>query len=720
MSHPDPILLKIYAGEQAEHVARIRTLLGVLPSGDQAVLEELFRRAHTLKGAARAVGIDETERIVHRMESLFSRFSEHDATPDAAAVDALSRALDCIEDVLASVLGERSLPDWQSAVRSLDALTGDSPSSKPAPEPSAAPAEDAPTGGFIRVNAHTLDALIRVSSQLVGSTSADPETARQTAELASEVGETARQYARLRRACAPLLRKAQGDAKFAPLAECLEFVDNRLNALAAASMRLARVRQQAEWRLRRQVEELNQYTAQARMTPAGEAFGMFGPMVRSLAEEQGKQVAFRAEGLEARADRSVLQGLKDPVMHLLRNAVSHGVEPPSVRVAAGKPETGLVALRVQSRGDRLWLTVEDDGAGLDLAALRQEALRRGMRDPRDDELTRLAFTPGFSTARSVSTASGRGMGLAAVNEAVAKLRGEASLGAREGGGSVASISVPLTIATEHVLLVAEGGETFALPASIIEAIVRRKTDEIVLVNARECAVIGGEALPLVRLSELLGIEGAAGTPEPARFIHVVAMKSGVGRAAVAVERVIDGREAIVRETGLPARFNGLAAGAIALEDGTVAPMLAGADLVERFLASGGAKRRLMPAEDRERKRRILVVDDSITTRSLERSILEAHGFEVELAVDGLEALEKVRARAADLVISDVAMPRMNGFELLEKLKSAKETANIPVILVTSLESPQEQERGLSLGADAYIVKRKFDQRELLATVRQIL
>jgi two-component system, chemotaxis family, sensor kinase CheA len=716
LSRADPVLLKIYAGEQAEHVERMRALVSALPGADPPILEELFRRAHTLKGAARAVGIEETERIVHRMESAFAEFRAAAATPGPAAANVFHRSLDCIEDILAWILGERSQPDWLSVIQALDALSG-KPADLPAPLLPASPPEDTPsTAGLVRVDANTLDELIRISAQLV-TTSSDPATLRQTEDLAHQVTETLRTYARLRRSCAPLVRRVQADANSSALSECLDYIDSQLSLLAAASTRLERARQQSEWRLRGQVEELHQYAARARMTPASAIWGAFGPMIRELAGEQGKRVTFRNEGLDAHADRVVLESLKDPLLHLLRNAVSHGVETSPQRAAAGKPEAGLILLRAASRGDRFDVWVEDDGAGLDFSALRDEALRRGLGDLGPDDLARLAFTPGVSTA-PVSTVSGRGIGLSIVQEAVTKLRGEVALKPRDGGGTAVHIAVPLTIATEHVLLVGEGGETFALPASVVDSVLRKRVEEIGIVDGKESVVIDAEAVPLVRLSELLGLENHVNQGSATH--QIVVIRSGAGRAAVAVERVIDDREVIVRETGLSRAYNGMSSGAVALEDGAVAVVLSLAGLVQRFVQSGSAKQSFIPSPERQKKYRILVVDDSITTRSLERSILEAHGFEVELAVDGVEALEKLRSRGADLIISDVSMPRMDGFELLDRLKRSKDTANIPVILVTSLERPEEQERGLSLGADAYIVKRKFDQRELLATVRQIL
>jgi two-component system chemotaxis sensor kinase CheA len=258
---------------------------------------------------------------------------------------------------------------------------------------------------------------------------------------------------------------------------------------------------------------------------------------------------------------------------------------------------------------------------------------------------------------------------------------------------------------------------FALPTIFVEAVERRVRRDVVLVDGRSSIVYESEPVPLAALASLLQIphkEDAA--PET---LQIVVLSAGGMRVAAVADRVIDDRDVIVRDTGLTTDFAGLSAGAVPLEDGRVAVVLNVVEVLQEFERSGGAAK-FEPPQTETRKSRILVVDDSITTRPVERGILEASGYEVELAVDGLDALEKVHRSKPDLIISDVAMPHLDGFQLLERLKAEKETAAIPVILVTSLEQREEQERGLSLGADAYIVKRKFDQRALVATVRQIL
>jgi two-component system chemotaxis sensor kinase CheA len=683
-----------------------------------------------LKGAARAVGLPPIERVLHRLENIYTGFRRTGSPPAPAAIAAGSKVLDFAEDVLASALGERAQPDEQSLLRLLDQVEGvtSRPEQFTVPEmPAEAGARPAPRDNLVRTHAETLDSIVRIAGQLVTVALGDNEATERAEEQASLIDDTARNYQRLRQACTPLVSGERADPSFAPVDECFRYIDGQLNALASGSRRVRLAQQRSSWRLRQHIEELRRQAGRARMSPAEAVLGNFGPVVRGIAEHEGKEVVFTSEGLDVQADRAVLQALKDPVMHLVRNAVSHGIEAPAARSAAVKPAAGSVHLGVALRGDRLRVTVQDDGAGMNMEALAREAARQGLDVGPAPEAARrmllsLAMQPGFTTAKDVSEVSGRGLGLAIVKEAASRLRGTVSVDSGKARGTKVEISVPVTIATEHVLLVREGGGTYALPAGLVEAIRIQRRDDIQFVDGRACVMAGQAPTPLVRLSELLGVTRAPAEAEDAngRTFPVVLARASVGVVSVAVDRVIDNRDVLVRETGLSQEQAGLSIGAVTLEDGSVAVLLSLGDMLDAFLGSPAPTGAFAAPAEEQRKPLVLVVDDSITTRSVERNILEAHGYQVELAVDGLEALEKVRRNRPDLVISDVAMPRMDGFELLEKLKAGKDTESIPVILVTSLEKREEQERGLSLGADAYIVKRKFDQRDLLATVRQIL
>jgi two-component system, chemotaxis family, sensor kinase CheA len=733
----DRTLLDIFAAEQAEHVGRIRATMEALgaapPDARGPALDEILRRAHTLKGAARAVGLETTERVAHTLEAMIGRVRDGAIPLDDRTAAVIRRGLESIEDVLASALAGRDEPDASAFRQAAEALPGNSPApaavpAPPSPATPPAPAA-APAAEFVRVNAARVDRLIRSASQLVAASHAQSAVEARTAAYLRDAGDTLAEYQRLRRQSIPYVREHQEDPQFAPLRECLEYIDERLRMLSADARDAAAAGRQRSWEMSRETADLYQAAIRVRMIPAESVFAAFGAMVREIAHQEGKQVDFRAEGMEAQADRVVLQALKDPVMHLLRNAVSHGIESPEDRRRAGKPPAGTIRLRVVSVGDRLNLFVEDDGRGLDLRAVAAKAVKRGLLTEEEAEslapgdVAKLILRPGFSTSDVATRLSGRGMGLSVVEQTVGQLQGEVQIHPRAGRGFEIAISAALSISLQHVLLVAVDGRTYGLPARSVQRLVRIRPAELQQIENRDVVVLDSRPVPLVRLSALLGVEESASGSEDEQnpVIRAAVMNSGQQIAAVVVDGFVDDREAVVKDLGLNGELAGMTAGGVPLEDGSVAILLNPAAIFARLQELGrqpGFQR--SPEQPQRPARRILVVDDSITTRSLEKSILEANGYSVRLAVDGVEALEQLSAELVDLVITDVAMPRMDGLQLLQQLKKRKETEHIPVIVVTSLESREDQQRGLSLGADAYIVKRKFDQLELLRTVRQIL
>lgn len=702
MSSNDPRLLAIFEAEQREHVERIREL--TRPGLRGAALEEVLRRAHTLKGAARAVGLRGVELLAHRLEAVLARVRDGSLELDAAAIEAIQGMLNATEDATAAVRAGDPEPDVGAPLAALEALLdGGAESPRPASRSgAAAPPLEAPPAAaedFVRVAARYVDQLAASSAQLLAAASAEMNAARGLEAFEARAG-------RLE------LPATAGQ------------LEEELRSLARDLRQAVRSRRTMAWNLHRLAADVYHQSTLIRMTPADAVFGMFRKMVRDMAVEEGKRVEFRTSGMDVQADRLVLQALKDPVMHLLRNAVSHGIESPGERAAAAKPEIGSVELLIEARGGRLFITVEDDGRGIDFARVREVAVNRGLLTPGGDPrretewLQRLLMSPGFSTSTGVSSLAGRGMGLSVVERQVSRLQGHVEFRHGRDGGAAVVLSVPLSIVLHHVVLVAAGGQTFSLPGAAVERLMRVSPKDVETAGGVEVIRAGSHAVPLFRLTALLGTEEAAPEVERGAALPIVVLRSGEQRAGLVVDALLDECEAAVEELGLPSTA-GLASGGVALKDGAVAVMLNPAALLLRARESGARPAVIPPAEEKPPVT-ILVVDDSITTRALEKSILEAHGYHVRLAVDGVEALERLRAEPVDVVIADVAMPRMDGFELLERIRKDRRLAEIPVIIVTSHEERDDQERGLALGADAYIVKRKFSQRELLDTVRQVL
>lgn len=728
-------LLAVFQVEHKDHLAGIRAALAKLAQGPVAngELDEAFRRAHSLKGAARAVDLHELETLAHRLETLFARVRDGGLQLDKPIITVIHAVLDTTEDMMTALAENRAPANVRQALASIDQVLGtepQTPTETPATTPAVAENHQAPAMfkpvDTLRVNAEHLDQVLRSTGQLLTENMRLETVAHQLSAISGQIAEIEKEWQHVRRHSAAALRRLSDAPEFSRVVRYLNFMEHRSRSLTSQSRSLRLLHQQSAWSVRNLTEQLQQDVRRARMVPAEAVFEGFHKMIRDLARDEKKDIAFQATGFEVEADRMVLQSLKDPVMHMLRNAVSHGLEAPEERQQTGKDPVGHVSLQIETQGNRLQVTVEDDGRGINWKQVAEAALRKGLLDssaaagstPQD--LAHLLFQPGFSTAKFVTELSGRGMGLSIVVEAVARLQGEVRVPERAGPGSAIVLSVPLSVSTHRLLLVACQNQSFAIPLHGIERVDRIKLAEVENVEGRSVIRLRGKVLPLLSLAHVLGIGDPAVQVE-GETVPVVIARSGAKRVAIAVDALLTQMDGLILNP--PSEISGVkkVVGCILRGDGAVMLVLNPAELVEALQQTSGAPALTTAKPEPEAiPPSILVVDDSITTRTLEKSILEAHGYQVAVAVDGVEALNHLRSQPVDLVISDIQMPRLDGFGLLEEIKRDNRLSKLPVILVTSLENRADQERGMALGADAYIVKRKFDQRNLMETIRQIL
>jgi two-component system, chemotaxis family, sensor kinase CheA len=761
-------LLAAFQIECREHLEAIRTLLDDLSRRTEgsgiSQLDETFRRAHSLKGAARAVDLMPIEQLAHRMETLFAKVRGGHVKLDVEAAAVVGQVLDTVEDWVAAHGDAKPLPDIGEATAAIEALlarreagraAGEPAVPTPAPfvPPKAAPAAIAQPEAVppverrknerveppavavgsmpradetVRVRAVHLDRLLRSSNELLTETMNQRVVTDQLIDIDRRLGDLDKQWRGVRKLAAGLVRELDDSDKTGLLNRQFEALEQSMRVVARQARGSRRMQQRTGWTLRQLGNELQQEVRQVRMVPAESIFGGFRKMVRDLARDAGKQAEVQIAGLDVEADRMVLQALKDPVMHLLRNSLSHGVERPEERIAAGKPASATVALRFDVSEGRLMVLVEDDGCGLDYEAIRAKAVERGLFEEGEaaelqrQTLVDLIFDPGFSTKRVVDDLSGRGMGLSVVREAVTMINGTVDVHGREPFGTRFHVSVPLSVSSQRLFLVACQGHVYALPTEGVDRLYRVAAEDVKTVEGKSVVFLAGQQLPLLSLAHLLAL-GETSVTVSRNVVPLVVLKNGDRRVAVAVDDFLSIRDSLVKDIGVPAARGSMVAGGVLLEDGGIALVLNPFEIVETFRKSGSI--RVLTTVEKPLEKRapvILVVDDSLTTRTLEKSILEAHGFTVRLAFDGIEALGRLRAEHFDLVISDIQMPRLDGFGLLQAIKSDQALKSVPIILVTSLEAREDRERGLALGADAYVVKRKFDQKELLETIGQIL
>jgi two-component system, chemotaxis family, sensor kinase CheA len=724
-------LAAIFQGEHAEHLEHIRSILALLENvaetKGRTELDEAFRRAHSLKGAARAVDMDAVEGLASGLETLFSRVREGTLPLDQRMTRVIHQALDASEDCVGAFRDNRPAEKPAAALRSIDELLGNKqsgiiePVDLPKKSAAVAPAPQAlQSVEMVRLPAENLDRLVRSTGQILVESRRQASVTGELDTLDTQIAEMAAECERFRKSASALLWRLSSQPEYASIIRHVGFVEQTARSLASQSRAARLLQQRSAWNIQRSAEELQRDVWSARMAPAEDLFEGFRKMVRDLAREENKEIDFRLSGSGVRADRIVLQALKDPVMHLLRNAIGHGIETPEERVSRGKSRGASLIVRLDSQRGRLIVEVDDDGRGVDLKKVAKVLSQAEPGVHSAEELAQAIFRPGFSTSDTVSRLSGRGMGLSVVYEAVHRLQGDVILRPKDSPGASFLLSVPLSVSTSHLLLLSCAGQTFGIPTHGIERLYRIPRERVETLEGKPVVNLEGRPILLYGLAHLLHI----GDSSPALcgdMLPVMVLKSAAKRFAVWVDEFLTEQDAMIRELGIPLPTTGNISGGALLREGTVFVVLNPAGLVASCTPSAAAPLPLRAEPQVEViAPGILVVDDSITSRSLEKSILEAHGYRVRVAVDGLEALEMLRAEKADLIITDIQMPRLDGFGLVEALKADSRLNRIPVIIVSSLERPEDQERGLLLGADAYVVKRKFDQTQLLDAIRQMI
>ncbi len=478
--------------------------------------------------------------------------------------------------------------------------------------------------------------------------------------------------------------------------------------------------------LKASISEISDLVHDAALLPTSSMLAPFSAFVREASRASKKSIDLTIEGGEIEVDRRILDALKEPIMHLIRNSIDHGIEDPAARVAQGKPATGSVRVRVFPRsGSRVGIEVADDGAGIDSRTIRRTAVESGVITKEEDaaltdgEAIWLIFRSGMTTSRVVTDLSGRGLGLAIVEDTVSRLGGRVTVSSAVGRGTTVSFSVPVRMATLRGLLVRSGRQIYVLPMQQVKQVLRASLNSLPLSRGRPIILFSGETIDVVRLTDMLGIPPSGPLQDEARPIPLVIIAYGAGQIACMVDEVIRVQEIVVRPLGSQLRSVRRIDGAVILGDGSVALALDPLELIQDAMqADRPASGPLPPGRTGQR---ILVAEDSVTSRVLLQTVLEGAGYKVETAVDGIDAFARLKQHEFDMVVSDVDMPRMNGFTLTEKIRAeGRQFGGLLVALVTSLDSPEDRERGRAVGADAYIVKSSFNAKDFLETVRRLL
>ncbi|MBI5684199.1 MAG: response regulator [Verrucomicrobia bacterium] len=624
------------------------------------VVSRLLRYAHTLKGAARIVKQTAISELSHSIEEVLAALRDKPQNRPADAVRQLLASIDGITSELAR-LGQSAL------------------AASPQPAPRVAADAGDEQLETIRVDMKDMDALLRTVSELRVQMAG-------LSRLAPELGRAARQA---------------GDNQ--GLENTLRDVHRNVSAALDRSDR--------------EIESLCEQAEAMRLVPANSVFGVLERTARDAADATGKRVAFEAGGGETRLDARGLRLLRNALIHLVRNAVSHGIESPAERAAAGKPAAGRVQIRVERRGDRAVFACEDDGRGVDVERVRQVIVERKLATPSEAlELTpatavALLLRGGITTTRSVSQLSGRGVGLEVARAAVAAVNGSVMGTTSPGKGTRIEMSVPVMVESQEVLHVQAGSTVASVPLQAVSQTVRLTPAEIAVSPEGQTIVCNGRAVRYAPLARFLK-NGQAHGPGG---LSALVIESPTGLAALGVDHILDRERVVIR--ALPQILGPIPtiSGAFLDSDGSPQLVLNPDGLVQAIGAISGMEEQAAPERPR-----LLVIDDSLTTRMLEQAILETAGYEVDTASSGEEALEKARQRRYGVFIVDVEMPGMDGFQFIQAASAVPELSAVPSIVVTSRSAAEDRARGAAVGAKAFIVKSEFDEALLLKTIRELV
>jgi two-component system chemotaxis sensor kinase CheA len=651
--------------------------------GDAELVPRLLRLAHTLKGAARVVRLPEIADQTHAIEDLLTPLRDTSTTAGGAIVGQLLALLDRIVAAVA-------------ALPAPDAPVAQPGNAAPVPEAAAPWVHSADVAAIDRLLENVTEAYAQLN--LLGSLTARADTATaMSVQLADDFDIAVR-------------AGASGNEARGLLGQ--------LEQLSGLTGDVERGITEVHRRVDREIRQLRDGIEQLRLLPASTLFPGCERATRDSAQALGRQVTFTGSGGDIRLDGQVARIVQDAWQQLVRNAVAHGIEAPAARTAIGKPAAGQVTVAVLRRGNRIVFRCEDDGRGIDLPALRDAAIRRGRPAVDLDRLdsagiARLLLQGGVSTSATVSEVAGRGIGMDIVRDAVTRLGAEFDVATTPGKGTRFDLVVPQSLASIDAIMVEAAAIRATVPLHAVRQAQRLAPGDIRHTPDGDAVMHDGDAIPLVPLARLLGPAAGQG---PAETLSALVVAGAAGRVALGVTHMHGTTSVVFRPLPELAPSTSVVAGASLDADGRPLLMLDPDGVV-----AAARQAATMPVAQTPRPARpLLVIDDSLTTRMLEQSILESAGYRVELAVSGEEGLERARAGDHALILVDVEMPGMDGFTFIEHIRRDPRLHDTPAILVTSRNAPEDKRRGVDVGAQDYVVKSEFDQAVLLARIRQLV
>jgi chemosensory pili system protein ChpA (sensor histidine kinase/response regulator) len=801
---PDEVL-EFFIPEAEEHLQAVtECLLSLEGNANHEDINRLFRSMHTVKGSAAQVGLHRMSAVAHRIEDLIGRLRDGVLKPSAEIVDICLQSVDILKkflhrqwtsqeemaaavDPLLSRIGELAPEEIEEAVSGEgsvhEAESEGGEEERPAAARKAAGAP-LPQSKSVRISLDRLDRMMNAVGELVINRTRMLGRLSELSKLVEVLNfsksrlsgkisdfQEKHEFNRLSSTIFPGSQPPQRDtfrghfASLAPVTsnELMEFSELEMDryddvnilsrSLTEISADVTEVLTQLESFMGRVDSDIDDFTklthhlqdeiTAARMIPVGNLYTRLSRTVRDAANDTGKPVELILEGAETELDNNIIQHISDPLIHLARNAVAHGLEDPETRRSAGKPEKGRIAIRAYHRGNHIFIEVEDDGRGIDNERVRQAVANSGLLSPvaaaelSERELREFLFRPGFSTASSTSELAGRGVGLDVVRSNVHALNGEIEIRSEAGKGACFAVKVPLTLIISQALFVRCGQSTFAFPLAVIEEIRRLKPDEI--------EEVGGKLLTRVRdvITEVIRLDSQLALPplEPLNgYFHMVIARVGGKQIGVVVEEVLGKDEIVIKNLGDYLRRVKLFPGTTIASDGSLILLIdlnrlavVGSADQHSAQVSSAAARVFAPGSEAvaagsipseavdpiSNDRVVVVADDSISVRKFVGRMLAKAGYRVKLASDGLEASEVIAQTGCHLLVTDLEMPRMNGYELMAHLRQDPATKKIPVLVVTSRAGAKHRDRAIKEGASGFLTK-PVQEDQLIAAVEELL
>ena len=761
----DVELRNLFKTSSEEHLHNLENGLMQLEknSQDWATLEEVLREAHTLKGDARMLGVDDIETLIHQIEDIFVAVKKQEQVLTPQLCESLYQGLDAMRSivresvtgvasgvnvfyVLAQLMGantDTSIENQEALFEpnteeidlfpDITALEVDDlfpPVASREPSAQDVATEDSYQIETIRVEPQKLDTLMTQAGELAVTKLRIAYHLTEIEEIVTLYDEWSRD-AFVQRLALDNLEKTSANSSSNEQIHSHGRVEQRLDRLGILINRLKSQAYEDTARLELVANELESGIRTLRLLPLSTVFNLFGRMVRDLASQQSKQINLVIEGGDTTVDKRILEEMKDPLMHLIRNSIDHGIETPHEREKLGKPPTATIRLRGYYSGNNIGIEIVDDGRGLDTESIKRTALRRGVCSSESlekmsiEQIQSLIFAPGFSTRTEVTELSGRGIGLDVVRAKVEQLKGAIAIESNQGLGCTFKLQLNTTLTTTHVLIVAVNNVSYAIPVDSVQTTLLVARQEIFATGGCQTIMLDSQPVSVAWLTDLLQLpltvpSSPKAADSTAKMLPCIVLQVGTERLGLLVDDLLDQQIVVLKpQSKLLQRVRNVS-GATILATGEVCTILNPQDLLKSVQKGRGTTTSSQQFLQELKKPAILLVEDSITIRTQVKRILEGAGYDVTAAVDGLDGFNKLKSRNFDAVVSDVQMPNLDGLALTAKIRQQKEYTELPIILVTTLADDEDKKRGADAGANAYLTKGNFDQQLLLDTLKRLI